>query len=50
MKILNDFRKLSPPSSDLIAKREKKIKSIINSLGEKYLLAVPVQKLNRSKK
>lgn len=48
--MIDDFRKLSPPSANLVAMRESKIKRIIEQLGNKYLLAVPVKKLTRSKK
>jgi hypothetical protein len=37
--MLIDFRKLSAPSKDAIAKRNEKIEELKKQLGTKYLLA-----------
>lgn len=42
--VLNDFRKLSPPANDEVQKRAKKVRDIIEAMGDKYLLASNIKR------
>lgn len=43
--LLNDFRRLSPPPMQEIAKRDEQIRIIINAMGYKYRLSRPMPKI-----
>lgn len=42
--IINHLYGMSPPSPDLAKIRDDKVKAMIASMGDKYLLAIPVEK------
>lgn len=43
--LLIDFRKLSPPPADIVAKRDAKIEELKQQLGQKYLLSKPMPRV-----
>lgn len=43
--LLIDFRKLSPPPADVLAKRDQIIEELKKQLGHKYLLSKPVPRV-----
>lgn len=44
--VLKNFHGLTPPDQKVLKARERKVKQIIESMGDKYLLAKQVEKLN----
>lgn len=42
--LINDFKRLSPPPAEAIAKRDEQVRVIINAMGHKWLLKTPVQR------
>ena len=47
--IIKDFRMLSAPPAEAIAKREEQIKEMIEKLGHKYRLSKPMPKIKQGK-
>jgi len=41
---LNDFSKLSPPDPDLVTRNAERLASVKATMGDKYLLAKPIER------
>lgn len=48
--IITSLYKLSPPPAQLVNARNEKIKQVIEQMGDKYLLAKPVQRIQDDKR
>ena len=46
---LNDFRNLSAPPADALAKRDEAVRILINAMGHKYRLSRPMPKITKEK-
>lgn len=47
--ILTSLYRLSPPPVELVKAREEKVKKVIKQMGDKYLLAKPLQRIQHDK-
>ena len=47
--LINDFRMLSSPPAEEMAKREQQITEMIEKLGHKYRLSKPMPKIKKDK-